>query len=423
MKHTIAITAFLLYAVTAVSPHITYPDSAYARTLLKPCRYTDLFEEITAIIEKNFYDPARISKDFPAIKSSYQAQIKHITDMKKFSQLINAMLGELRSSHTYYLTPDDYEYYHLGALFFNIPEIGAVFKGKEVLYPTVGVITQSIDNRTYVASVLHGSVAEKAGLLKGDEILAVNGKPYAPVASLRSSIGKNTAFSVKRNRNSGEFTIEMKPVLLNPKKEMLEAQRASIRVINHKGNKIGYIHIYSYAGEEYHKELQNAMVWGRLKDADALIIDLRYGLGGAWLSYLNIFNRNIPVMTMTDRGGKQTTVDSQWRKPAVYLINRYSRSGKELLVFGAKKYRLATVIGERTPGCTRGGRLFPLSNGDFLFLAVQRCRVDGNDLEGVGVVPDITVPFDIRYCNGRDIQLEKAIEYLSGKIDAGKNNR
>ena len=116
---------------------------------------------------------------------------------------------------------------------------------------------------------------------------------------------------------------------------------------------------------------------------------------------------------MRNPQGAETTVDSQWRKPAVYLVNAFSRRGKELLAFGARKYRLATVMGERTPGKTLGGRLFPLSNGDMLFLAVQSCRIDGVDLEGGGVTPDIEVPFDLRYCAGRDAQLEKALDYLA----------
>jgi len=32
--------------------------------------------------------------------------------------------------------------------------------------------------------------------------------------------------------------------------------------------------------------------------------------------------------------------------------------------------------------------------------------VDGKCLEGVGVEPDIVVPFDVRFAAGRDVQLE-----------------
>lgn len=378
--------------------------------------YIGLFEEIAGIVEGNFYNPVQISDDFSGIKRMYKKRLKQVSLKSDFSILINKMLDELHTSHTYYLTPDDYEYYHLGALFSKIPEIAAVFDGREVLYPTVGIITQSIEKKTYIASVLPGGIAEKAGLKTGDEILSVNGKPFSPVASLKKSIGTDVSFTIKRHRKSKELTFTMKPVLINPKKEMLEAQKSSINKIQYQGKTIGYIHIYSYAGEEYHKELFDALVWGPLKDADALIIDLRYGLGGAWPYYLNIFNRNVPVMTVINRDGGKSIVDSQWRKPTVYLINKYSRSGKELLAFGAKKYHLATVIGERTPGHARGGRLFPLSNGDFLFLAGQKCLIDGVDLEGVGVEPDIVVPFDIRYCNGRDLQLDRAVQYLSEKV-------
>lgn len=383
--------------------------------------YSDLFEEIANIVEEHFYKPDQIAQNFPAIKSNYRTRLTHVSSQKAFSSLVNTMLSELHASHTYYLTPDDHKYYQLCALFSKIPEIGNLFGGKEVLYPTVGILTQIIEQRVYIVSVLAGSIAEKSGLLKGDEILSVNGEPYSPIASLRSSVGKNVVFKIRRRELTEPFTIIMQPVLVNPKQESLEAQKSSVRIIERAGTCIGYIHIYSYAGEEYHSELLNALNWGKLKEADALIIDLRYGLGGAEPSYLNMFNTNIPILKFYNRDGRETIYDSQWRKPTVYLVNAFSGSGKELLVFGAQKYHLATVIGERTPGQVLGGRLFPLSNGDVLFLAVQSCRIDGVNLEGIGVPPDIEVPFDVRYCAGRDAQLEKALEYLVEQLD-GKAN-
>lgn len=390
--------------------------AANSTSVCKQRSYPDLYEEIARIVEENFYNPVRISKDFPAIKETYRKQVRHVSTLERFSKLVNAMLRELNASHTYYLTPEDYEYYHLAAIFSQVPAIRTLFMDQEVMVPTVGIITQAIEGKIYIASVLAGSAAEKGGLLKGDEILSVNGKPFSPIASLQSSVGTKVTFKIRRQKKEEPRTIMIKPILVNPKQEMLEAERASIRFIKKEGKNIGYIHIYSYAGKEYHEELQNALTWGILKKADALIIDLRYGLGGASPSYLNIFNHNIPRLTSMDKEGKETSTDSQWRKPAVYLVNKFSRSGKELLAFGAKKYQLATVIGENTAGHTLGGRLFPLSSDDLLFLAVQESRIDGVNLEGVGVAPDVEVPFDIRYCSGHDLQLEKAVEYLVKKM-------
>lgn len=99
----------------------------------------------------------------------------------------------------------------------------------------------------------------------------------------------------------------------------------------------------------------------------------------------------------------------------VFLVNS-SRSGKELLVFGAKKHKLATIIGEPTTGATLGASLYPLSNGDLLYLAVRRSAIDGVNLEGVGVTPDIQIPLDIRYWQGKDAQFESAVDHLVERL-------
>jgi len=300
--------------------------------------------------------------------------------------------------------------------FYKPSFIQKTFNNKNIMYPTIGIITETIDNHIFIASVLSGSNAEQAGLLCGDEIIAVNGSPFEPINSLKENIWKQVTFSIKRSPNENIQSFIVTPSLVNPKTEMLEAEKSSIRLIETQGKKIGYIHIYSYAGQEYQDELISAFSQGALKDADALIIDLRYGLGGADPSYLNIFNPNIPIISSKDTSGNTSVYDPQWRRPTVFLVNKASRSGKEILVFGAKKYKLATIIGERTAGAVLGARLFPLFNGDFLYLACRSSLIDGVDLEGIGVAPDIEVSMDIRYCEGKDIQIEKALEFLADTL-------
>jgi carboxyl-terminal processing protease len=54
------------------------------------------------------------------------------------------------------------------------------------------------------------------------------------------------------------------------------------------------------------------------------------------------------------------------------------------------------------------GRAFLLPDDSLLLLAVADVTVDGERLEGVGVAPNIAVPFDVRYAAGADPQLEAA---------------
>lgn len=65
----------------------------------------------------------------------------------------------------------------------------------------------------------------------------------------------------------------------------LDAMKASVQMIDNKGVKIGYVHVWSYAGEVYQEQLEDELN-GRLRDAEALVLDLRDGWGGANPNYL-----------------------------------------------------------------------------------------------------------------------------------------
>lgn len=106
----------------------------------------------------------------------------------------------------------------------------------------------------------------------------------------------------------------------------------------------------------------------------------------------------------------------KWRKPVVMLVNRGTRSGKEVLAYGFKQYRLGEIIGTQTAGAVLAASVFLMGNGDLLLLAVADVTVDDQHLEGVGVTPTIEVPFDPVYAAGRDPQLDRAVQVLSDRI-------
>src|SRR3954470_6828133 len=192
----------------------------------------------------------------------------------------------------------------------------------------------------------------------------------------------------------------------------LDGLRASARIIRANGRSIGYVHVWCYAGSVYQRTLKHLLSQSPLNEADALIWDLRDGWGGAVPEYLDLFNTRAPTMQVIDRNGATGFENVKWRKPVAMLINGGTRSGKEILAYGFKKYRLGEVVGTRTEGAVLAATAFLIGRG-LLLLAVEDVQVDGERLEGVGVTPTIEVQPGPASGAGADPQLSRAVALLS----------
>ena len=205
------------------------------------------------------------------------------------------------------------------------------------------------------------------------------------------------------------------PLDIEPNQMFLDGLKASARIIRANGRSIGYVHVWCYAGSVYQRTLEHLLSQSPLNGADALIWDLRDGWGGAIPEYLDLFNTRAPTMQVIDRNGASEFENVKWRKPVAMLVNGGTRSGKEILAYSFKKYRLGEVIGSRTEGAVLAATAF-LIGGGLLLLAVEDVRVDGERLEGVGVAPTIEVQADPASVGLGDPQLDRAIAVLSGGL-------
>lgn len=379
----------------------------------EPNSYESRFDEICALVETSFWDPKGIEEVFKKEKPSSREKLSLLKGDEDFDAHVNALLGTLKTSHTNYFSKFSHEYYLYAGVFQGMPGVKKAFGDNPIGYSSIGILSRKIEANSFIFSVLEGSPAQKAGLQVGDEILLADGKPFSPVLSFEGKAGKPVSLDIRREAGGPTIQKTVVPEMVNPKEEFMKAQKASRKVIPFQGKKIAYVHVWSYAGQEFHDEFLESLASEEFSQADALIWDLRDGLGGASPDYLNVFNRNVPVIEFIGRDGKKNISDSQWRKPVVMLINNRVRSGKEILAYGMKKFKLGTLIGERTAGAVIAGRLFVLSDNSFLFLAVSGGNVDGEVLEGVGVTPDIEVPRPIPYSKGDDPQLARALKYLA----------
>jgi carboxyl-terminal processing protease len=392
----------------ALQPSLSAPDATPAAAGLT------VFDEVWQAVQHHFYDPTLRGLQWTAIAEQYRPLAAVASEAER-SVVLNRMLAELGASHTGHYTPADPAYYQLLDIFSGAlrRELRRVFPDGQVTYPGIGVLTRQIDGKTFVSGVLAGLPAAKGGLVVGDELLAADGFPYQPIQSFATKVGQEVTLQIRREAGGAPQTLTVVPEQIKPNEAFLQAMQKSVRLFHADGVQVGYIHVWSYAGPQYQRLLEREIAAGTLKQADALILDLRDGWGGAQAHYLDLFHHHAPTVTLRERDGEVAVLNVKWRKPVVMLVNGGTRSGKEILAYGFKKYGLGEVVGTRTAGAVLAGRAFLLRDGSLLFLAVADVLVDGQRLEGIGVTPTIEVPFTLEYAQGQDPQLDRAIDLLS----------
>jgi carboxyl-terminal processing protease len=406
-----------LAAIGALGPRpasaetASHPDEAAAES-----NQAD-FDQVWELVRDRFYDPHLNGLDWQEERARFRPQAASAESREDGAAVINGMLAKLGASHTHYYTREDPAYYQLADIFGGWLEhhgLDRIFPNGNVSYPGIGVFTEADDlGRAFTTGVIEGAPAHGAGVLVGDEILSADDQPFRPVESFRNKAGRPVSLKIRRASGAAPIAISVSPTDLHPNEMFLRGLKESARVIVTDKVRIGYVHVWSYASRSIQSALEDLMSDGPLKDADALVFDLRGGWGGAQPQYLDLFNPRAPTMQVKDRSGETSFVDVKWRKPVAMLINEGTRSGKEVLAYGFKQYRIGELIGHRTEGAVLAATAFLIGDDGLLLLAVEDVLVDGQRLEGVGVTPTIEVPFDWRYAAGRDPQFDRAVQVLA----------
>jgi len=367
--------------------------------------YPALGREVVKTVRDQFLDAGRAAA-WAERNADYAANVRDGAD---FALRTNEALAELATSHTQYYPRGTASYWGLLAIF------GSTLEAGPVAYDSIGA---DVSDRHFVRRVLAGGPAARAGVLRGDRLVAVDGKPYDPVGPFDGKAGRPVELTVERAAGGPPHTLWVTPNRVDPKIEWVTAMDEGARLFARDGVDVAYVPVPWCVGEEV-AELMRDMIAVRFSDADALVLDFRDGWGGCNPDFLNHFNAAPPVMTLIDREGARRSYDPQWRKPLYFLINGGSRSGKEVIAHAVRRQGLGTLVGSRTAGFVVGGRPFLLSDESVLYLAVMDVLVDGERLEGVGVMPHIDVPDRLEYAAGADPQLERAIDDAVERLRPG----
>jgi C-terminal processing protease CtpA/Prc len=99
----------------------------------------------------------------------------------------------------------------------------------------------------------------------------------------------------------------------------------------------------------------------------------------------------------------------------VLLVNEHSASAAEMVAAFASEYRLATLVGMKTPGRLVATSAFKVGRGYRVALPVAAYYTwQGTQLEGRGVAPDVEAPLQAEgLWRGDDNQLLSAVRLLA----------
>ncbi len=266
----------------------------------------------------------------------------------------------------------------------------------------IGVQIELKDNRVTVIAPIAGTPGERAGILRGDQILRVDKMPIEDpllsnaIEKLRGRPGTVVGVTFRRPSTGEEREVTITREII---------KQDSIRTAQMLEPGIGYIHLTQF-NERSGIEFREALERLEREGMRALVFDLRNNPGGLLSVAVEVaqpfFNRGELVVytqgrTSASRQNFSAQGDLPRRTyPIAVLVNSGSASASEVVTGALRDTNRAVVIGERTFGKGSVQSILPLKGGDALRLTTARYFTPaGRIIHELGITPDIELPVSV----------------------------
>lgn len=378
--------------------------------------YKQMFWDVWRYERDQFYDPNMLGLNWKAIGDKYAAMLPYIGNRTDLDYIFGQLIGELGTGHAYVspkgLAGDPYTQVAglLGADY--VSEGGKVkflkvYKGVAYDPATTGPL---------------GALGVNVN--DGDYLLAVNGEPVSAQTGvgphLMGKVGKKVELTVNSSPSmDGARKVTVRPIIDESNIRYMQwVEERRLLVDKASGGRIGYIHVPDTSVDGM---IMFVRGFYSQTDKEAWVIDERFN-GGGWIPTFFI-EALIREMTnvYSPRHGENVSLPTSLNGPKAMLINEYAGSGGDLFPYLFKKAGLGPLIGTRTWGGLVGiNGYYGLSDGGGVTapaFGIFDPKTGKWIAENTGVDPDILV--DDRpdlVAQGKDVQLDTAIEYLMKRI-------
>jgi carboxyl-terminal processing protease len=315
------------------------------------------------------------------------------------SASISGVVASLGDRFSHYLSPSEYREFTSPPHFTGIG---------------VSVATQVVAfHGLLIERVFDSSPAARAGLVPGDLIVAVNGRPLAPLSAeaatnlIRGLPGTDVQLAIRSPSVGHAHPGATRSVKLT-RAVVSEPVVESITKTVH-GVKLGVVALASFSPGS-HVEVREAVEHQLHVGARGIVFDLRGNGGGLVAEAQLIASVFIPKgqTIVTTRGRTQPTQvllatgDAIPASiPMVVLVDANTASSSEIVTAALQDHHRATVVGTHTFGKGVFQEEQPLSNGGALDITVgEYFTPNGRNLggggvkQGAGVIPEVHVPAD-----------------------------
>lgn len=283
-------------------------------------------------------------------------------------------------------------------------------------YAGVGVLFSEYNGSAYVVDVFDGSVAQAAGVRRGDFVEAIDGD-----RGQEWSINEVTS-SLDRGEGETVVVTWRRPATLEAEggEELTTTLTCSkYDVKNVSGTlsgTVGYLTVKQLT-QNSSELVKNAVIDLAAQGATSYVLDLRDNPGGYLTQSVDIaslFVKSgtiVQIQTKDGKSAKSATGNVATDKPLVVLVNGNTAAAAEVLAAALQENQRATLVGSSTLGKGSVQVVRELSFGGALrYTAAYYLSPQGRDINGVGVTPNVSVGLgsDATVDNQKSLALETA---------------